>query len=438
MAWGDAAVLVGLILLNGLFAGSEMALVSARKGRLKARADRGHRGARIALQLLDDPTQLLSTVQIGITLVGILTGVYSGAVFAEKLAVVLERIAWLAPYAYETAFVLVVIVVTYLSLILGELVPKRIALAHAEAVAEFVSVPMHWLARAAWPLVWLLQVSTEFFTKLMPARAEPDSTITEDELKTLVSEGAKEGIFLRREKELIDGVLRLADGSVESIMVQRGDIIWLDAHMSLELMWREARGSGHSRFLLCEGTLEQLLGVITLADLGEALRLGSLNREQHVRQPLHVPPSVSPLAMLDMFRGASVHLAVVTGEYGEIRGLLTPVDILRFITGGIGDGTSRERSEAFRRDDGSWLIDGQLSIHDVERLLERNDLANGDNFHTIAGFVLWHLGRLPALGESLVWRDLRIEVVDLDGTRIDKLLISVRASAPDPAAISPS
>jgi putative hemolysin len=437
MAWSEAAILAGLILLNGLFAGSEMALVSARKARLRARSDRGHPGARMALKLLEDPTQLLSTVQIGITLVGILTGVYSGAVFADDLAGVLERIPWLLPYAEETAFVIVVIVVTYLSLILGELVPKRIALAHAETIAEFVSMPMHWLARAAWPLVWLLRVSTEAVTKLLPITSAPQSSITEDELKTMVSEGAKEGVFLRREKELIDGVLRLADSSVESIMIQRGDIIWLDANMSLELMWREARGSGHSRFLLCEGTLEQMLGVITLADLGEALRSGALNREQHIRQPLHVPPSVSPLKLLDMFRGANVHLAVVTGEYGEIRGLLTPVDILRFIAGGIGDGTSRERSEAFRRDDGSWLIDGQLAIHDVERLFERNDLANGDNFHTIAGFVLWHLGRLPACGETLTWRDLRIEVVDLDGTRIDKLLVSVRPPAPGAAAISP-
>jgi putative hemolysin len=431
---GEAAILLSLILLNGLFAGSEMALVSARKGRLKSRADRGHLGARMALELLRNPTQLLSTVQIGITLVGILTGVYSGAVFAEDLAAVFERHGWIAKYAEETAFGLVVVVVTYLSLILGELVPKRIALAHAEPIAEFVAIPMHWLARVVWPLVWLLRVSTDAVAKLLPVRSAPQSSITEDELKTLVAEGAKEGVFLRREKDLIEGVLRLADASVESIMIQRGDIIWLDSHMSLELLWREARGSGHSRFLLCEGTLEQMLGVVTLADLGEALRVGSLIPEQHIRQPLHVPPSVSPLKLLDMFRGANTHLAVVTGEYGEIRGLVTPVDILRFITGGIGDGTSRERSEvAVRRDDGSWLIDGQLSIHDAERLLERNDLANDDNFHTIAGFVLWHLGRVPACGETLAWRDLKIEVVDLDGTRIDKLLVSVRPPSVEPS-----
>lgn len=429
MNFTEAAILVGLIVINGLFAGSELALVSARKARLKTRANQGHRGARAALKLLENPTQLLSTVQIGITLVGILTGVYSGAAFAEDLAVVFERIDWLVEYAEETAFTLVVVVVTYLSLILGELVPKRVALAHAESIAEYVAIPMTWIMRGAWPLVWLLQVSTETVAKMLPVQSAPASSITEDEVKQLVAEGAREGVFQRREKDLIEGVLRLADSAIESIMVRRGDILWLDSNMTLELQWREARGSGHSRFLLCDGALDHLRGVITLADLGEALRLGGMIPEQHLRQPLHVPPTLSALKLLDMFRSANVHLAVVTGEYGEILGLVTPADILRAIAGGLGDLGSRERSEAVRRDDGSWLFDGQIPIYDVERVLERNDLASGDNFNTLAGFVLWHLGRLPGCGETLAWRELRIEVLDLDGPRIDKVLVSVRPPA---------
>ena len=436
MSWSEAAILVGLIVINGLFAGSELALVSARKARLRARASQGHRGARAALQLLENPTQLLSTVQIGITLVGILTGVYSGAAFAEDLAVVFARIAWLAPYAQETAFTLVVVVVTYLSLILGELVPKRVALAHAESIAEYVAIPMTWVMRGAWPLVWLLKVSTDTVAKLLPVQSAPAASITEDEVKQLVAEGAKEGVFHRRERDLIEGVLRLADSPVETIMVRRGDILWLDSNMTLELQWREARGSGHSRFLLCDGQLDQMQGVVTLADLGEALRLGGLVPEQHLRQPLHVPPTVSALKLLDMFRSANVHLAVVTGEYGEIQGLVTPVDILRAITGGLSDLSSRERSEAVRRDDGSWLFDGQIPIHEVERLLERNDMASGDNFNTLAGFVLWQLGRLPNAGESLTWRDLRVEVLDLDGQRIDKLLVAARPPIATPASPS--
>jgi putative hemolysin len=430
MNWSEAGVLISLIVLNGLFAGSELALVSARKARLKNRADQGHRGARVALRLLENPTRLLSTVQIGITLVGILTGAYSGKAFAEDLAVVFETFGWPADYAWETAFALVMIVVTYLSLILGELVPKRVAMAHAETIAEFVAIPMHWISRVAWPLVALLKVSTEAITRLLPVTSAPQTSITEDEIRTLVAEGAREGVFHRRERDLIEGVLRLADLAVDAIMVQRGEIVWLDANMSLELQWREARGSGHSRFLVCDGALDQMQGVVTLADLGEALRLGALLPEQHIRQPLHVPPTVSALKLLDTFRAAHVHLAVVTGEYGEILGLVTPADILRAIAGGVGDVSSLERSEAVRREDGSWLLDGQIAIHEVERLLERNDLAAGDNFNTIAGFVLWHLGRLPAVGETLSWKDLRIEVVDLDGNRIDKLLISPRPVAP--------
>jgi len=426
-----------LILINGFFAGSELALMSARKVRLRTRADQGHRGARVALQLLENPTRLLSSVQIGITLVGILTGVYSGAVFAEDLAGILERIPWLVSYAKESAFGMVVVIVTYLSLILGELVPKRLALAHAEAIAAFVAVPMLWVARVAAPLVWLLQVSTEALTKLLPVQSAPHASLIEDEVRALIAAGTKEGVFLRREKEMIDGVLRLADRSVESVMVPRGDIIWLDIKAPLEELWSEARSSGHARFLLCEGELEQLLGVITLADLGEALRLGRLDPERHIRAPLHVPPSVSLLKLLDLFREASVHLAIVTGEYGEIRGLATPVDVLKAIAGELPELGSRERAEAVQREDGSWLIDGQLGIHEAGRRLGRNDLAHGEDYHTVAGFVLWHLGRLPVAGESLVWRDLRFEIVDMDGPRIDKVLICARTKVEQNDARTP-
>lgn len=429
MNWTEAGTILALILLNGFFAGSELALVSARKVRLKMRADAGHAGARVALKLLEDPTRLLSSLQIGITLVGILTGVYSGAVFAEDLALVLERMPSLQPYAEEAAFGVVVVAITYLSLILGELVPKRIALVHAERIAEIVSRPMQWVAWVAAPLVWVLRVSTEAITRLLPVKSATEASVTEDEVRALIATGTKEGVFHRREKEMIDSVLRLADRSAESVMVPRRDIIWLDARSPLEEMWSEARTTGHARFLVAEGDLEQLLGVVTLADLGEALRAGRLDPAQHVRPPLHVPPTVSLLRLLELFREAPVHLAVVTGEYGEILGLVTPMDILKAIAGELPHTGSRERAEAVRRDDGSWLIDGQLSIHEAEQMLGRNDLAEGDAYHTMAGFVLWRLGRLPVEGESLVWRDLRIEVLDMDGTRIDKVLVTPRSTA---------
>lgn len=434
MSWSEAAVVVALVLVNGFFAASELALVSARKARLRVRADRGQKGARVALQLLENPTRLLSSIQIGITLVGILTGVYSGAVFAEHLALVLARFEVIAPYAYELAFGVVVVVITYLSLILGELVPKRIALAHAETIASFVAIPMTWVARIAAPLVWLLQVSTDAVTRLIPSQSVAQASVTEDEVRALIAAGTKEGVFQLGEKELIEGVLRLADRSVESVMVPRGDIIWLDANEPLEKLWDEARASGHTRFPLCDGELEQLIGVITLADLGEALRKGRLDREQHVRPPLHVPPSLSVLRLLDVYRESGVHFAIVTGEYGEIEGLVVPVDVLRAIVGALPELSTPEREAAVRRPDGSWLVDGQFGIHDLERLLGRNDLAHADDYHTLAGFILWRLGRLPTAGETLDWRDLRFEIIDMDGPRIDKVLLTQRAAQELPAA----
>jgi putative hemolysin len=227
---------------------------------------------------------------------------------------------------------------------------------------------------------------------------------------------------------MIEGVLRLADLSIESIMVQRGDIVWLDSQAPLDGLWSKARASGHARFPVCDAQLEQLLGVISLADLGEAVRVGRLDRSQFIHPPLYVPPSVSVLKLLELFRDATVHLAVVTGEYGEVRGLATPMDILRAIAGELPEMGSRDAAKAVRREDGSWLFDGQVNIHEVERLLARDDLAHEEDYRTIGGLVLWHLGRLPVTGESLTWRELRFEVVDMDGPRIDKVLVAAGAA----------
>jgi putative hemolysin len=423
MKWVEAGIILALILLNGFFAGSELALFSARKARLRARAESGSHGAEVALRLLDDPTRLLSSVQIGITLAGILTGVYSGAVFAEHLASFLKHSSWLEPYANQAAFAIVVALVTYLSLIFGELVPKRLALAHAEALASAVALPMSWVARVASPVVWLLQISTEAAAKLLPLESAPQTSITEDEVRALIAAGAKEGVFHRREQEMIEGVLRLADHPVESVMVPRRDIIWLDTGRSLADLWAQARASGHARFLVCEGELENLVGVISLADLGEALRLNATTLTPYVRPPLHVPSSASLLRLLELFRESSVHLGIVTDEYGSIEGIATSADILKAIAGELGDFGGPERTEAVQREDGSWLVDAQLPIHEFERVLGRSDLSHGDDYYTAGGFVLWHLDRVPLVAESLTWRDLRIEIVDMDGPRIDKILV---------------
>ena len=422
----EAVVILGLILLNGLFASAELALVSARRSRLRALAEQGHPGARAALALLDDPTRLLSSTQVGITLVGILTGVYSGAAFSAQLAQELARYELLKPYAEELSYGTIVVVMTYVSLVLGELVPKRLAMAHADRWAMLVALPMHYLSVAGAPLVWLLQHSTEALLKLLPMVNASQAAITDDDVRALAAEGMLKGGIHRHEMEMIDSVLRLADRSIDSIMVPRGDILWLDASESVTSLWDEARKSGHARFLLCRGELEQLIGVISLANLGEALRRGQLDPDTDLQPPLHVPEGISVLKLLETFRRSSVHLAVVTNEYGGIEGLGTPADILKAIAGEMPEMGSRDSAAAQLRDDGSWLIDGHLPIYEAERVLGRKDLARGENYHTMAGFVLWHLGRLPVQGEKMAWRDLSIEVIDMDGLVIDKLLITKR------------
>jgi len=291
-----------------------------------------------------------------------------------------------------------------------------------------VAIPMQVIAGIGAPLVWLLQKSTDALLRLMPTGGGAQTAVTDDDVRALATEGMQTGALHRHEAEMIDSVLRLADRSIDAIMVPRGDILWLDVNEPVATLWDEARRSGHARFLMCRGELEQLIGVISLANLGEALRRGHLDPDTDIQQPLHVPESISIFKLLETFRRSSVHLGVVTNEYGGIEGLVTPADILKAIAGDLPELGTRDSATVVTRDDGSWLIDGHLPIHEAERALGRRDLSRGDNYNTMAGFVLWHLGRLPVAGERLAWRDLSIEVADMDGLVIDKLLVTRRSS----------
>ncbi|MET0657888.1 MAG: hemolysin family protein, partial [Steroidobacteraceae bacterium] len=422
----DILILFLLILLNGFFALSEMALVSAKRVRLKTAAEQGRRGAKSALALLEDPTGFLSAIQIGITLIGILTGVYSGATFATYLSAQLVQMGMDFELAEKLAFVGVVVVVTYVSLIFGELVPKRVALTHAEALAMFVAPIMRVFAQAMAPGVWLLRVTVNAALKILPISSATQGAVTEDDVRALIAEGTHAGVFLASERRLIEGVLALADRKVGSIMVPRQDMIWLDINEPLPELWQQAKNSGHARFLVARDRLDNLLGVITLADLSEALRKGRLDTERDLQPPLHVPDSISVLQLLDQFQRSSTHLALVTDEYGGIEGMTTPIDILKAIAGELPELGSRERPEAMQRADGSWLVDGHMPIEELQRLLNRRDLV-GRDYHTVAGFVLARLGRIPKAGDLLSWRDFRIEIMDMDGMRIDQVLISPAA-----------
>ncbi|HEU4654430.1 MAG TPA: hemolysin family protein [Steroidobacteraceae bacterium] len=418
----EVLIILLLMLLNGFFALSEMALVSAKRSRLQTAAEQGRSGARSALALIEDPTTLLSAIQIGITFVSMFTGVYSGATLAEPLGRTLLQYGVTERYAENIATGLVVFAVTFVTLIVGELIPKRVALLHADTLAIHVAPFMRWFAKVMAPFVWLLRKSVNAFLKLIPVSAAPQGAVTEDDVRALVAEGTRAGVFLASERRLLEGVLALADRKVGSIMIPRQDVIWLDIDEPIQVLWQQAKASGHARFLVAREKFDNLLGVITLADLSEAVHRGKLEANKDLIPPLHIPDSISVLQLLDQFQRSSTHLAVVTDEYGEIEGITTPIDILKAIAGELPELGSRERPEAIQRADGSWLIDGHLPIEELQRRLSRRDMI-GKGYHTVAGFVLARLGRIPKAGDTLTWRDVRIEIVDMDGVRIDKILL---------------
>jgi putative hemolysin len=425
-------ILTALILVNGLFAMAELAVFSSRVTRLKQLAQGGSRGARAALRLLDDPTRFLSTAQFYITLIGVLAGLYSGLQFAEPVAVSLGHVELLAPvaqYLDTAAYGIVVVGVTFLSLVFGELVPKRWALTNPEAIASALARPMEVLAFITTPFVWVLQSSTELVARLFGIRKSTNRAVNEEEIRSMIAEATRTGIFHVAEHQMIEGVLRLPDRTVRSIMIPRGEVVWLDVADSRETVWNTVRTSGHSRYPVCRGQLDELVGLVMTGELAEWLgdpAAGPL--EARVRAPLIIHESTRILRLLELFRESKMHFAVIVDEHGSIEGVVTPSDILTAIAGELPEAASEEQPEAVARDDESWLIDGRMAIDDVERLLGAGNMRSGDDYTTLAGFVLAQLGHLPSTGESFRWRGLRIEIVDMDGRRIDKLMVH-RAAA---------
>ena len=421
----EALVILLLICLNGLLAMSELAIVSSRRARLQHLAARGNRGARAALRLIAQPARFLATVQVGITLIGIVAGAFGGAVLAEPLGAWLDTLPGVAPNGEPIAVVIVVAIITYLSLVVGELVPKRIALRAPERVAVKVARPMLVLSQLAAPAVWLLGSSTELILRLLGIKGGREETVTEEEVRSLITEGTRAGVFAPQEKEMIEGVLRLADRTVRATMTPRASVDWLDLDDPPEVLRTQIRSAGHTRLLVCRGTLDELVGVVSTRDLldlvlgGQPLDLASLT----VR-PLIVHESLPVLRLLDMFRSSPINLAVVIDEYGSVEGIVSPTDILEVIAGAVPERGEAVESVAVRRDDGSWLVDGMMPVDEFEDRLGVRGLKDTGEFDTIAGFALWQLGRLPKAGDSFTWHGWRFEVVDMDGRRIDKLLVT--------------
>jgi putative hemolysin len=416
-----------LILLNSLFALSEMAIVSARKTRLQQRAEGGDRGARAALDLSEEPTRFLSTVQIGITLIGILSGAFGGATIAETIANALSRIPWLAPYSEAIGVGVVVLVITYLSLVVGELVPKRIALNNAESIAVRVAAPMTRLSRWARPAVTLLSHSTDAVLRLLGIKPSDEPMITEEEIKLMIYEGARTGIFEEAEREILGRVFRLGDRKVSTLMTYRTELVWLDIDDPMDDNLQKVAEAGYSRFAVCRGNPDDVLGFIQVKDLfARSLSNEPIDLAELIRPANFIPESMSALELLDYFRERKDRMALVVDEFGGVAGLVTLNDVLEAIVGDIPTVADHYEPEVIRREDGSLLLDGALSIEELKELLRLEDLPEEEEagYETLGGMLMAQFGRIPATGDYLELKDLRFEVVDMDGYRVDKVLVS--------------
>jgi putative hemolysin len=411
-----------LIVLNGFFAMSEMAIVSSRRMRLASMAEQGHAGARTALDLFDEPSRFLSAVQIGITLVGTLAAAVSGATLAERLGNVLNTYPLIAPNGETFAFVIVVALITVAQVIFGELVPKRIALANPEAIASRVAAPLNIIARVARPLVAFMQTTTAAVLWALRIKTTNNQGVTEEEVKSVLAEGAEAGVIEHEERRMMVEVLRLADRSVESIMTPRRDIYWIDLGDGEAKVRDEVRESAFSRILVGQnGSIDEPLGVVLKKDLLDSLLADKpFDVRAVLRQPLYVPESATALNLLQLFKTQPLHLAVVVDEYGSIQGVVTPHDLLSAIAGELQEDHTPATPSVIVRQDGSYLVDGRCDLIELEDAigLKLNDV----DFHTAAGLALEAFKRLPRDGEVTQWDEWRIEVLDMDGPRIDKLL----------------
>jgi len=429
MVYLEIAIVVVLTVLNGVLAMSELALMSSRKSRLEQLARDGRAGAAVALRLAEDPGRFLSTVQIGITLVGVVAGAYGGTTLGERLGAWLDRFDWIAPHGPSIAVPVVVILITYLSLIVGELVPKRIALVDPEGVASAVARPMRLLSRIAAPAVWLLDRSSILVLRLLRLDRERETRVTEDEVRALIAEGTRTGIFAEKEQELIEGVIRTADRTVRSVMTPRSEIGWIDVDADLEAILKLTRENDYARLLVCEGSIDEAIGVVHTKDIVPAALSGEpIDLRALMTPPLVVPDRTPVLRLIEVFRREGVHLAVVVDEYGTTEGIVTATDVLEAIAGELPEHGDDEDPMVVARPDGSLLVDGMLPIDVFETRIGATGLRGEGSYETVAGLVLERLGHIPAAGESVTIGDLDLEVVDMDGRRIDKLLV-VRRTA---------
>jgi putative hemolysin len=422
----EGAIILLLILANGLFAMSEIAVVAARKSRLKERAERGDRKAGKALELARSPESFLSTVQIGITLVGVLAGAFGGAVVAEKIGELARPYPRLAPYGEAIGVGAVVLAITYFTLILGELVPKRIALGSPERIASAVASPMSALARLAHPVVRLLTHSTSFVLRILRIRPATEPPVTEEEIKVLMAQGTEAGAFEPAELDIVGRVFRLADRHVASVMTPRNEVVWVDLDQPAEDRRRVIRECGRSQLPVARGSLDAVQGVLRVKDWLRAGETAPGEDPAQLQPALFVPETTKALALLEQFQNSRRHIAVVLDEHGGAAGVVTLHDILEAIVGDLPPAGEESEPLLVERSDGTWLVDGSLPIPEFKEAFRLQDLpeeAEG-HFHTVGGLVMSALRRIPRAGDATETSGLRIEVVDMDGRRVDKVLVT--------------
>jgi putative hemolysin len=421
----EILIILCLVLINGVLAGTEIAVLSAPRALLLSQAEDGDTKAQRVLRLLDNPNAFLSTIQVGITLVGILAGAFGGADVVRHVVPRLQAlpIPGLAVYAEPLALATVVLGITYLALVIGELVPKRLALHRPEKISKVMARPMQYLAVVTRPAVWLLSRSTDFVLRILGVKAMKPPLVTEEEVRYLVGEGARTGVFVPAEKEFVERIFRFADEMVVDVMRPRPDMAALDMQDPPAVNRDKVVKSSYSRFPVYSGDLDNVLGIVHAKDV--LAQEEPLDLEPLLREPLFVPETKSLLSMLQDFQASHNQIAIVINEFGATEGVVTLEDVLEEIVGEIRDEYDREEQQAVRREDGTLLVDGSMSITDLEELLEIEELGGEDaqHYHTLAGFMMFGLRRVPQEGDYIESSGYRFEVVDMDGLRVDKVLI---------------
>jgi putative hemolysin len=422
----DLLLVLVLIVANGALSMSEIAIVSARKERLQQWAETGNAKAGAALNLANSPNLFLATVQVGITLVGVLSGVFGGFKIANDLADWLNLIPLLAPYSHGLAMGIVVLAISFLSLIIGELVPKRLALDNPERIATFVSPAMDLLLSVVSPAVRFLSASTDLVLRLLGQKASNESPITEEEIKLLISQGTVAGVFDEAEQEMVERVFRLGDRRVGVLMTPRKRVTWLNLNDPLEKNRRLITRSAYSRFPVCQGRLNNTLGIVHVRDLlVRSLEGRPLDLRSALKQPLFVLETTHVPKVLEMFKESGTHMAMIIDEYGTIEGLVTLTDILEAVVGDLPSVDDQEEPKVVQREDGSWLVDGLLPVDELKEMFRIRDLPEekGVDYQTLGGFAMTHLKRIPTAGDYFECCGLRFEILDMDGHRVDKVLI---------------